>query len=46
MTDILALDLATVTGWAREDFRPGDLLCFSCTIEIADIHGQFVWGRA
>jgi hypothetical protein len=30
----------------REDLRPGDLLCFWCTMNIAELHGQFNWGHA
>lgn len=36
-------------GWEwleRSDLRPGDLLCFWCTINIIESHGSFVWGHA
>jgi hypothetical protein len=32
------------TWLRREDFRPGDLLCFWCSVALIQIENQFVWG--
>lgn len=29
-----------------EDFRPGDLICFLCIAEMAELCGRLVWGHA
>lgn len=30
----------------HDGFSAGDLICFWCVVEMADIDGQFQWGRA
>jgi hypothetical protein len=29
-----------------EDFRAGDIVCFWCIVDMTELAGRFVWGRA